>query len=811
VVLTERVWIDTTGGSPQLSLVIGDSTVIADYVSGSTTNTLTFSYTIIDGQTDSDGISINANAFDANGAVLTDAVGRSLSDVSLSAVTANGSYKVDTTAPEITVDATSIALSADTGTDDGDLITNTASQTITASLSGGLASGDVLYGSVDSGTTWTDITTSVSGTSISWEDVTLSGSQALHFKVMDAAGNEGAVTTKAYVLDQTAPEISTSALAADENQTAIDDLASDDENAAWSLSGTDAASFSLSGGTLSFSSAPNYEVKSTYSVDITATDVAGNTSTQTVTVSVNDVNEAPTSTSIANATTLIDEVYTSDLTGYFSDQDANTTLIYTLAGDLPTGLSFSNGVITGTPTVSNETATLTVSASDSEFSSSQSFSLTILPPDQDAPEFQSSTAARLYDLWGYYSAVDSVSVYDANATDYSSLTYSLVSGNDAGHLAIDSASGEVTLDTDNIDTVSFKGQTAYDFTNGGYSFTVRATDAYGNFADQAVTVEVLARQLAMANTQIITGDITVSSTDTGTGFSLSYLSPSAVQAFQGDVHYFADEITDLSFSWIEVFSDGIDTVDESSTGVASPVDESFTNELSTGSLGEDVLRVGALTWDSEVPIDGALVTINVEQSSTDFPTWIQLDQVVLDADGDESDWSIDVYHNITGSNSVTGTGADEFFDVLGALSIATGAGNDVIGLNTFLHDHDVTVTDFLSGTDQLDFSGAMARMGYSSAEAYDGTAVLDQLDFEIRSWPIADISNLIAQVDSGAMDTSLLYDNTFVGAIDTVNNDLYVFVDTNKAVGVSEVQYMQWVLDASISASDIHVLNELSV
>jgi len=44
-----------------------------------------------------------------------------------------------------------------------------------------------------------------------------------------------------------------------------------------------------------------------------------------------------------------------------------------------------------------------------------------------------------------------------------------------------------------------------------------------------------------------------------------------------------------------------------------------------------------------------------------------------------------------------------------------------------------------------------------------------------------------------------------------VNNDLYVFVDTNKAVGVSEVQYMQWVLDASINASDIHVLNELSV
>ena len=102
-------------------------------------------------------------------------------------------------------------------------------------------------------------------------------------------------------------------------------------------------------------------------------------------------------------------------------------------------------------------------------------------------------------------------------------------------------------------------------------------------------------------------------------------------------------------------------------------------------------------------------------------------------------------------------------------------------------------------------------MGYSSAETYDGTAVLNQLDVSVESWAIADILTLISQVDSGALDTNLLYDNTFVGAIDADNNDLYVFVDTNKAAGVSEVQYMQWVLDASISASDIHVLNELSV
>jgi autotransporter-associated beta strand protein len=123
---------------------------------------------------------------------------------------ATQAYTLDTTAPTQTISG--IVLSADTGTSSTDLVTRTASQTITATLSGALGGSDILYGSVDGGSTWSDITSKVSGTSISWNGVTLgAGTRSIKFKVSDAAGNDGTVATQAYTLDTTAPTASVTA------------------------------------------------------------------------------------------------------------------------------------------------------------------------------------------------------------------------------------------------------------------------------------------------------------------------------------------------------------------------------------------------------------------------------------------------------------------------------------------------------------------------------------------------------------------------------------------------------------------------
>ncbi|VTU18209.1 BNR/Asp-box repeat [Variovorax sp. SRS16] len=120
-------------------------------------------------------------------------------------------YVLDTTAP--TIGFGNLALSADTGASHADFITNSAAQTLSATLSGAPAAGDIVYGSLDNGATWTDITSKVSGTTLTWTGITLAASDTLKLRVTDAAGNDGAATSQAYVLDTTAPTTSVASAA----------------------------------------------------------------------------------------------------------------------------------------------------------------------------------------------------------------------------------------------------------------------------------------------------------------------------------------------------------------------------------------------------------------------------------------------------------------------------------------------------------------------------------------------------------------------------------------------------------------------
>ena len=193
----------TVTGTPQLALNIGDSTVQANYASGSGTTSLVFNYTILAGQIDINGISIAANSLALNSGTMKDATGNNAT-ITHTSVTDNTSYKVDTTAPTQTV--SSVDISADTGASASDFITNTASQTITATLTAGLVSGEKLYGSTNGGSTWADITSKVSGATVTWTSATLTaGTSSIQMKVTDAAGNDGTVVSQNVTLDTTPP------------------------------------------------------------------------------------------------------------------------------------------------------------------------------------------------------------------------------------------------------------------------------------------------------------------------------------------------------------------------------------------------------------------------------------------------------------------------------------------------------------------------------------------------------------------------------------------------------------------------------
>ncbi|MES9905615.1 MAG: Ig-like domain-containing protein, partial [Sedimenticola sp.] len=208
---------------------------------------------------------------------------------------ASQTYVLDQIAPATTV---SIAgFSADSGSSDSDFITNIASQTITGTLGASLVAGEYLYGLVDNGSTWTDITSKVSGTTFSWDGATLiEGSGYIRLQVEDTAGNHGPQEGGVYELDLSAPTLTSSTPADDATDfssasnitlTFDDDvmvgtgniLISDGAGDTRTIAVGDDTQVSISGDTLTINPTADLNNSSTYNVQMASgviKDVAGN-------------------------------------------------------------------------------------------------------------------------------------------------------------------------------------------------------------------------------------------------------------------------------------------------------------------------------------------------------------------------------------------------------------------------------------------------------------------------------------------------------------------------------------------------------
>ncbi|MCK5294408.1 MAG: hypothetical protein KAJ49_07140, partial [Arcobacteraceae bacterium] len=101
--------------------------------------------------------------------------------------------------------------------------------------------------------------------------------------------------------DATIPSFSISNLNIDENVLSLTDInAADVHDVSYSLSGTDVASFDInaSTGVITFKNLPNYEIKTSYDLNISATDTVGNINNQNISIGINPLNDiAPVLTS----------------------------------------------------------------------------------------------------------------------------------------------------------------------------------------------------------------------------------------------------------------------------------------------------------------------------------------------------------------------------------------------------------------------------------------------------------------------------------------------------------------------------------
>ena len=136
----------------------------------------------------------------ASGFTGTDTVDYTLTDGNL---TDTGTLSIEVFPPTtVTIDS----ISKDTGLDATDFITSdNDGLTINATLSGALYGNEVLEYSNNNGTTWTDITSSASGTTVSYTDDTLTSTNTIMMRVIDTAGNAGTEDSQLITIDTTPP------------------------------------------------------------------------------------------------------------------------------------------------------------------------------------------------------------------------------------------------------------------------------------------------------------------------------------------------------------------------------------------------------------------------------------------------------------------------------------------------------------------------------------------------------------------------------------------------------------------------------
>jgi len=272
-----------------------------------------------------------------------------------------------------------------------------------------------------------------------------------------------------------------------ENQTAVLAISVteiDGDELTYSISGTDASSFSVdTNGVITFNTAPDYETKNAYSITYNVND-GTETVSQDLSIAIKDENDVPPTISNLAATIDIAENTTDVLTVSASD-DEGGDLIYTIAGADADSLSISeSGVITFNTAPNFEvkaTYAITVNVSDGVNSSSQDLTINITDVN-DAPTFVD--LAFEYSITEGTTAVGSFSIADEDTADQTTT----ITGDDANKFSLTNEDGDATLD------LAFA--TAPDYSSPGdvgadnvYNITLTVSDGAAETA-QAITITV---------------------------------------------------------------------------------------------------------------------------------------------------------------------------------------------------------------------------------------------------------------------------------------------------------------------------------
>jgi gliding motility-associated-like protein len=314
-----------------------------------------------------------------------------------------------------------------------------------------------------------------------------------------ASNTGGSTTAEITLVFNTAPtNLALSPASVDENKASgsstgtlsSTDIDSGDTHTYALVSGTgstDNALFTIDGANLKAAAAFDFETKSSYTVRVRTTDAGGLTFEKAITITVLDVNDAPTNLALS-ATTINENNAIGAIIGALSstDVDAGDTFTYTL--------------VSGTGSTDNASFTIDganlKAAAAFDFETKSSYTVRVRTTDaggltfekaititvlniNDAPTNLALSATTINENNAVGAIIGELSSTDQDAGDTHS--YTLVSG---------------TGSTDNasfsIDGNYLKAKVAFDFeTKSSYTVRVRTTDAGGLTFEKAITITVI--------------------------------------------------------------------------------------------------------------------------------------------------------------------------------------------------------------------------------------------------------------------------------------------------------------------------------
>jgi hypothetical protein len=568
-------------------------------------------------------------------------------------------------------------------------------------------------------------------------------------------------------VDENAPGSKIVYIASAVNNTDTDDVS--DLSVSYSLAGDSDGAFSINAdsGAVSFNEIADYETKADYSFKVVATDISGESSSQTVTVDVNNLDEvAPTITSSASAGDLYETHVAAD--------NSSPTVVYTASasdnGDISDGVNFSLSgadasafsIDSGTGEVAlTQGANFEVQSSYSfdivatdaagNSSASETVTLTINNIDEIKPEITSSDTAQAVVASDSAAVIYTATAEDSGDGSNGNITYSLT---DSSVVSIDASTGAVSVNNGAA-------------LSSAIDFTVVATDDNGNSSEKAVSIPVISDVATASPVTALEGDATVNNGIVHSYTNNSDGSVTLKLSIGADTGMTDAELTNIDFelsSTSAINKDDFVVSSEPTMHIATQIDvtsirvsQVYMNGYDT-SAGEAILE-----YTINTPAGDTFSVSSITMGATDSA-------------------AVDSSSNLAVLPVNAGTSDDDVVVLNdGFANIDLGQGADTLIIDA---DYNADmVVDFVSGEDSIDMTQILEAAGYSEGDAVE------------VSGSTPDIADLVSNGDESL-------DNAFGGYFNDDTDVLTLFVDADSSAGATNVESIEVTLSDDSDFND---------